>query len=175
MIVDIVMNSFPPHRSFKTTIAQKKNTTEQAAKQFKLFEPDLQMPLVPLSSNQVQQNPEQPISESIPEVPFVIPSNSRPRKSLKIIRPNKKVSEAEQNNEPVQNPDLAQPTTFPRNFISIETTPAALKVLSCESQNPTSSSTKPHKSSQIQKNKILVKYPLLHSFRICSGYFEFLF
>ena len=79
----------------------------------------------------------QPIPESI----SVIPSNSQPRKSLKI----------EQNNEPIQNPDLAQPTTCSRNLISIEETPAALEVLPCEPQNPTK--TKSSNSKRKQKEQ----------------------
>ena len=97
---------------------------------------------MPLSSNQVQ-NPEQ----SIPESTSVIPS--KPRKSLKIKRPNKKSTE--QNNEPIQNPDLALPTTSPRNVISIEKTPAALQVLPCEPQNSTK--TKPSNSKRKQKEQ----------------------
>ena len=90
---------------------------------------------MPLSSNQVQ-NPEQ----SFPESTFV-------RKSLKIKRPNKKSTV--QNNEPIQNPDSAQPTTCPRNLISIEATPATLQVLPCKPQNPTK--TKPSNSKRKQK------------------------
>ena len=90
------------------------------------------------------QNPEQPISELIPEVPVVTSSNARPRKSLKIKIPNKK--SAEQNNEPIQNSDSAQSTTCQRNLISIGATPAALEVLPCEPRNPTK--TKPSKSER---------------------------
>ena len=89
---------------------------------------------MPLRSNLVQ-NPEQSNPESLSEVPFVIPSNSKPRKSFKIKRPNKK--SAKQNNEPIQNPDLTQPSICSRNSISIKATPAALEELPCESQNPT--------------------------------------
>ena len=121
-----------------------KNTIEPAAKRVKPDEPAIHTPLVPLLSNQVQ-NPEQPIPEST----SVIPSNSRPRKSLKIKRPNKK--SAEQNNEPIQNPDSAQPTTCPRNSISIEATLAALEVLSCEPQNP--HKNEPSKSKRKQKEQ----------------------
>ena len=60
-------------------ICPEKKTSEPAAKRFKPHELAIQTPLVPLSSNQVQ-NPEQSISEST----SVIPSNSKPRKSLKI-------------------------------------------------------------------------------------------
>ena len=118
-------------------ICPEKNTNEPAAKRFKPDELAVQTPLVPLSSNQVQ-NPEQ----SIPKSTSVIPS--KPRKSLKIKRPNKKSTE--QSNEPIQNPDLAQPTTRPRNLISIEATPPALHVLPSEPQNPTK--TKPSKRKQ---------------------------
>ena len=83
-------------------ICQEKNTTKPAAERLKPDEAALQTPLVPLPSNQVQ-NLERPIPEAISKVPIVISSNSRPRKSLKIKRPNKK--SAEQNNEPIQNPD----------------------------------------------------------------------
>ena len=103
---------------------------------------------MPFPLNHVQ-NPEQSILESISEVPSVIPSNSRPRKSLKIKRPNKK--SAEQNNEPIQNPDLAQSTTCSRNLISIEATPAALQVHPGEPENPTT--TKPLKSKRKQKEQ----------------------
>ena len=97
---------------------------------------------MPLSLNQVQN-----FEQSILESTSVIPSNSRPSKSLKIKRPNKKSTE--QNNEPIQNIDSAQPTTCPRNSISIETTPSALQVLPCEPQNPTK--TKPSNSKRKQK------------------------
>ena len=99
---------------------------------------------MPLSSNQVQ-NPEQ----SIPESTSVIPSNSKPRKSLKIKRLNKKSTE--QINDPIQNLDSAQPTTCSRNSISIEATPATLQVLPCEPQNPTK--TKPSNLKRKQKEK----------------------
>ena len=125
-------------------ICPEKKTSESAAKRFKSDEPAIQTSFVPLSSNQVQ-NPEQ----SIPESTSVIPSNSKPRKSLKIKRPNKKSTE--QNNEPIQNPELALPTTCPRNLISIEATPAALEVLPCEPQNPTK--TKPSNSKRKQKEQ----------------------
>ena len=121
-----------------------KNTTEPVAKRFKPNEPAIQTPFVPLSSNQVQ-NPEQPIPESI----SVIPSNARLRKSLKIKRPNKKSTE--QINDSVQNPDSAQPTTCPRNLISIETTPVALEMLPFEPQNP--AKTKPSDSKRKQKKQ----------------------
>ena len=122
---------------FLNQLCPKKKTTEPAAKRFKSCEPSNQTSFVPLPSNQVQ-NPEQPIPEST----TVIPSHFKPKKSLKIKRPNKKSTEL--NNEPIQNPDLAQLTTFPRNLITIEATPAALEVLPCEPQNPTI--TKPSNS-----------------------------
>ena len=125
-------------------ICPKKKTSEPAAKRFKPDELAIQTPLVPLSSNHVQ-NPQQ----SIPESTSDIPSNSRPRKSLKIKRPNKKSTE--QNNEPIQNLDLAQPNTCPRNLISIEATPPALQVLPSEPQNPTK--TKPSNSKRKQKEQ----------------------
>ena len=125
-------------------ICLEKKTSEPAAKRFKSDEPAIQTPLVPLSSNQVQN-----LEQSIPESTSVISSNSKPRKSLKIKRPNKKSTE--QNNEPIQNPDLALPTTRPRNVISIEETPAALQVLPCEPQNPTK--TKPSNSKRKQKEQ----------------------
>ena len=125
-------------------ICPEKITTEPAAKRFKPHEPAIQTFYVPLPSNQVQ-NPEQPIPESI----SVIPSNSRPRKILRIKRPNKKSTE--QNNEPIQNPDSAKPTTGPKNLISIEPTSTALEVLPCEQQNPTK--TKPSKSKRKQKEQ----------------------
>ena len=121
--------------------ARKKKTSEPAAKRFKPDQSAIQMSFVPLSSNQVQ-NPEQPIPEST----FVIPSNSRPRKMLKIKRPNKKSTE--QNYEPIQNPDSALPTTCPRNLISIEKTPTVLKVFPCEPQNPTKTKTSNSKRKQ---------------------------
>ena len=127
-------------------ICPEKKTSEPAAKRFKPDELAIQTSLVPLSSNQVQ-NPEQPIPESTSVIPF----NSKPRKSLKIKRPNKKSTE--QNNKPFQNPDLAQPTTCPRNLISIEATPAALEVLPCEPQNPTK--TKLSNSKRKQKEQDL--------------------
>ena len=136
--VNIATNSFLSIGASKSYLPGKK-TTKPAAKRFKPDEPAIQTPLVPLPSNQVQ-NLEQPIPEST----SVIPSNSRFRKSLKIRRPNKK--SAEQNNEPIQNPDSAQPTTCPRNSISIEATPAALEVLSCEP-------SKPHKNETIEIQK----------------------
>ena len=125
-------------------VCPEKKTTEPAAKRFKPDEPAIRTSFVPLSSNQVQ-NPEQ----SIPELTSVIPSYSKPRKSLKIKRPNKKSTE--QNNEPIQNPDLALPTTCPRNLISIEETPAALQMLPCKPQNPTK--TKPSNSKRKQKEQ----------------------
>ena len=125
-------------------ICAEKNTTEPTAKRFKPDEPAIQMSFVPLSSNQVQYA-EQPI----PEPTFVIPSNSKPRKSLKIKKPNK--NSTEQINDPIQNLDSAQPTTCPRNLISIEETPAALEVLPCEPQNPTK--TKPSNSKRKQKEQ----------------------
>ena len=125
-------------------ICPEKKTSEPAAKRFKPDELAIQTPLVPLSSNQVQ-NPEQ----SIPESTSVIPSNSKSRKSLKIKRPNKKSTE--QNNEPTQNLDSVLPTTCPRNVISIEETPAALQVLPCEPQNPTK--TKPSNFKRKQKEQ----------------------
>ena len=123
-------------------ICPEKKTSEPAAKRFKPDESAIQTPLVPLSSNQVQN-----LEQSIPESTSIIPS--KPRKSLKIKRPNK--NSTEQNNEPIQNPDLAQPTTCPRNVISIEETPAALQVLPCEPQNPTK--TKPSNSKRKQKEQ----------------------
>ena len=123
-------------------ICPEKNTTEPAAKRFKPDESAIQTPLVPLSSNQVQN-----LEQSVPESTSVI--SSKPRKSLKIKRPNKKSTE--QNNEPIQNPDLALPTTCPRNVISIEETPAALQVLPCEPQIPTK--TKPSNSKRKQKEQ----------------------
>ena len=134
--------SLPPE--LLNHICPEKKITEPAAKRFKPHKPAFQTPLVPLSSNQIQ-NPEQPIPESI----SVVPSNSKPRKSFKIKKPNKK--SAEQINDPIQNPDSAQPTTRPRNLISIEATPAALEVLPCEPQNPTK--TKPSNSKRKQKDQ----------------------
>ena len=125
-------------------LSPEKKTSEPAAKRFKPDELAIQTPLVPLSSNQVQ-NPEQSISEST----SVIPSNSKPRKSLKIKRLNKKSTE--QNNKPIQNLDSAFPTTCPRNLISIEATPLALQVLPCKPQNPTK--TKPSISKKKQKKQ----------------------
>ena len=81
-------------------ICPEKKTNEPAAKRFKPDEPAIQTSFVPLSLNQVQ-NPEQ----SIPESTSVIPSNSKPRKSLKIKRLNKKATE--QINDPIQNLDSA--------------------------------------------------------------------
>ena len=172
---------FPLPSELPNHICPEKNTTEPAAKRFKPHEPAIQTSFVPLPSNQVQ-NPEHPIPEST----SVIPSNSRPRKSLKFKRLNKKLTE--QNNEPIQNPDSAQPTTCPRNLISIEATPAALQVLPCEPQNPTK--TKPSKSKRKQKeqetdetlqeqNPEIRDFLLKHwssirsyySFRTCTGYF----
>ena len=86
--VNIATNSFPPPSELLNHICPEKKTSEPAAKRFKLDELAIQTPLVPLSSNQVQ-NPEQPIPKST----SVIPSNSKPRKSLKIKRPNKKSTE----------------------------------------------------------------------------------
>ena len=123
---------------------EKKKTSELVAKRFKPNELAFQTFLVPFTSNQVQ-NPEQPIPEST----LVIPSNSRPRKSLKIKRPNNKSTE--QNNDSIQNPDSAQPTTCPRNLISMEETLAALQVLPCEHQNPTK--TKSSNSKRKQKEQ----------------------
>ena len=105
---------------------------------------NFQTSFVPLPSNQVQ-NLEQPIPKST----SVIPSNFRPRKSLKIIKPNKKSTE--QINVPIQNPDSAQPTTCSRNLISVEENPAALEVLPCVTQNPTK--TKPSNSKRKQKEQ----------------------
>ena len=107
-------------------VCPEKNTTEPAAKQFKLDKPAIQTLLVPLPSNQVQ-NPKQPILESIVEVSTVILPHSRSRKSLKIKRRNKK--SAEQNNKLIQNPESSQPTTCQGSLILIEATPAALEVL----------------------------------------------
>ena len=135
---------FPSPSELLNHICPEKKTTEPAAKRFKPDAPTIQTFFVPLSSNQ-DQNPEQPIPEST----SVIPSNARPRKSLKIKKPNKKSTE--QNNEPIQNPDSALPTTCPRNVISIEATPAALEVLPCEPQNPTK--TKPSNSKRKQKEQ----------------------
>ena len=118
-------------------ICPEKKTFEPAAKRFKPDELAIQTPLVPLSSNQIQ-NPEQ----SIPESTSV-------RKSLKIKRPNKKSTV--QNNEPIQNLDSALLTTCPRNLISIKTTPTILQVLPCEPQNPTK--TKPSNSKRKQKEQ----------------------
>ena len=129
----------------KSTLPGKK-TSEPAAKRFKPGEPAIQTFFVPLPSNQVQ-NPEQPIPEST----TVIPSNFKPRKTLKFKRPNEKSTE--QNNELIQNPDLAQPTTCPRNLITIEATPADLEVLPCKPQNPTI--TKPSNSKTKQKEQEL--------------------
>ena len=130
-------------------ICSEKNTIEPAAKQFKPDERTLHTSFVPLPSNQVQ-NPQQLVPESI----SVIPSNFRPRKSLKIERPIKK--SAEQNNEPIQNSDSAQPATRPRNLISLEATPPALEELPCKPQSPTK--TKPSKSKRKRKNKKLKRH-----------------
>ena len=141
---------FPSPSELLNHICPEKNKTEQAAKRFKPHEPAIQTTFVPLPSNQVQ-NLEQPIPEST----SVIPSNFRPRMSLKIKRPNKKSTE--QTNDPIQNPDSAQPTTCIRNLISIEETTAALEVLPRESQNPTK--TKPSNSKKKnKKNKKLKRH-----------------
>ena len=81
--------------------------------------------------------------------PFVIPSNTRHKKILEIKRPNK--NSAEQNNHPIQNPITVQPTSCPKNLISIEATPAAFEVLPCEPQNPTK--MKSSKSKRNQKEQ----------------------
>ena len=100
---------FPSPSELLNHICPEKKTTEPAAKRFKPHEPAIQTSFVPLSSNQVQ-NPKQPIPEST----SVISSNSKPRKSSKIKRPNKKSTK--QNNEPIQNPDSAQPNYVPKKF-----------------------------------------------------------
>ena len=61
------------------------------------------------------------------------------------------MDEAEQNNKSIQNPVSAQSITCPINLIFIEATPAALKVLLCEPQNP--AKTKPSKSKRKQKEQ----------------------
>ena len=103
---------FPSPPELPNHICPEKNTTEPPAKRFKPDEPAIQMSFVPLPSNQVQ-NPEQ----LIPEPTFVIPFNSKPRKSLKIKRPNKKSTE--QIKDPIQNPNSAQPTTCQREKFNL--------------------------------------------------------